>query len=72
MPVLVPKTPVVGGILVAAEFGPHGVVDNLGQVMCDFDIGAETEEYIAGFAGLVLLALNTAIAEVRNGADAVV
>ena len=36
----------------------------------DFDIGAQTEEYIAGFAGLVLLSPNTAIAEVRNGADA--
>ena len=70
MPVLVPETAVVGRILVAAELGPHGVIDQLGQVMRDFDIGAQTEEYIAGFAGLVLLSPNTAIAEVRNGADA--
>jgi hypothetical protein len=38
----------------------------------DFDIGAETEEYIAGIACLVLLTPNAAIAEVRNGADAAV
>ena len=43
MPVLVPETAVVGRILVAAEFGPHGVIDQLGQVMRDFDIGAQTE-----------------------------
>jgi hypothetical protein len=31
MPVLVPETPVSGRILVAAELGPRGVVDQLGQ-----------------------------------------
>ena len=72
MPVLVPETPVTGRILVAAELRPHGVVDQLGQVVRDFDIGAQAKEYIASLAGLVLLAPNTAIAEVRNGADAVV
>ena len=40
MPVLVPETAVVGRILVAAEFGPHGVIDQLGQITRDFDIGA--------------------------------
>jgi hypothetical protein len=38
MPVLVPETPVSGRILVAAELGPHGVVDQLGQVVRDLDI----------------------------------
>ena len=71
MPVLVPETPVTGRGFVAAEFRPHGVIDQLGKVMRDFDIGAQTEEYIAGFAGRVLLAPNPAIAEIRNGADTV-
>ena len=35
MPVLVPETAVVGRILVAAEFGPHGVIDQLGQITRD-------------------------------------
>ena len=70
MPVLVPETTVTDRCFVAAEFGPNGVIDQLGQVVRDFDIGAQTEEYIAGFAALVLLSPNTAIAEVRNGADA--
>ena len=39
MSVLVPETPVTGRIFVAAELGPHGVIDQLGQVMRDFDIG---------------------------------
>ena len=64
MPVLVPETPVTGRGFVAAELRPHGVIDQLGKVMRDFDIGAQTEEYIAGFAGRVLLAPNPAIAEI--------
>ena len=72
MPVLVPETAVVGRILVAAELVPHGVIDQLGHVMRDFDIGAQTEEYIAGFTGRVLLSPNPAIAEIRNSADTVI
>ena len=72
MPVLVPETPIAGRRLVATEFRPHGVVDQFGQVVRNLDIGAEPEEYVAGLACLVLLTPNPAIAEVRNGADAIV
>src|SRR4051794_38087960 len=40
--------------------------------MRDFDIRAKTEEDIAALAGLVLLAPDPAVAEIRDGADAVV
>jgi hypothetical protein len=72
MPVLMPETPIAGRNLVAAELRPHGVINQLGQIVRDLDIGAQTEEYIAGIARLVLLTPNAAIAEVRNGADAAV
>jgi hypothetical protein len=38
----------------------------------DLDIRAKAEEYVASLGGLVLLSPNSAIAEVRNGADTVV
>jgi hypothetical protein len=72
MSVLMPETPVAGRYLVAAEFEPHGVIDHLGQVVGDLDIGAQTEEDIAGVAYLVFFAPNPAVAEVCNGADAAV
>ena len=50
MPILVPETPIAGRIFVAAEFRPHRGIDQLGQVMRDFDIGAKTEKYIPGIA----------------------
>jgi hypothetical protein len=59
MSVLVLETPIIGRNLVVAELRPHGVINQLGQVVRDFDIGAETEEYIAGLACLVLLTPNT-------------
>ena len=40
--------------------------------MRDFDIRAEAEEDIAALAGLILLAPDPAVAEIRDGADAVV
>ena len=72
MPVLVSEAPIADRRFVAAELGPHGVIDQFGQVVCDLDIGPETKEYIARLASLVLLTSNPAIAEVRNGADAIV
>src|ERR1700719_4195491 len=50
MSVLVPETPIAGRRLVATELRPHGVVDQFGQVVCNLDIGAEPEEYVAGLA----------------------
>ena len=50
MPILVPETPIAGRIFVTAEFRPHRIIDQFGQVMRDFDIGPESEEYIAGIA----------------------
>jgi len=72
MPVPVAETPIGGRHLVAAELGPHGVIDQFGQVMGDLDIGAQAEEYIARLACLVFLAPDPAITEVGDGADAVV
>jgi hypothetical protein len=70
MSVPVSETPIAGRNLVAAELGPHGVINQFGQVVRDLEIGAETEEDIASLARLVLLTPNPTIAEVRNGADA--
>jgi hypothetical protein len=50
MPVLVSETPVTGRNLVAAELRSHRIIDQLSQIMRNLDIGAETEEYIAGIA----------------------
>ena len=58
--------------LVAAEFRAHGRVDQLGEVVRHLDIGAKTEEDVAHIAGRILLAPDPAIAEVRNGTDAIV
>ena len=60
MPLLVPETLVTRRIFVAAELGPHGVIDQFGQVVCDLDIGPETKEYIARLANVVLLTPNLA------------
>jgi hypothetical protein len=38
----------------------------------DFDICTKAEEYVSGLAGLVVLTPDPAVAEIRNGADAVV
>jgi hypothetical protein len=43
MSVLMPETTVVGRHLVAAELEPHGVIDHLGQVVGDLDIGADVD-----------------------------
>src|SRR5438132_14389307 len=40
--------------------------------MRDFDIRAKAEEYVSDLAGLVLLAPDPAVAEIRNSAYAVV
>lgn len=72
MSVLIPETSVASRRLIAAELEPHSVIDYLGQVVRDLDIGAETEEDITGVTHLVLLAPNPAVAEIRNGADAAV
>ena len=72
MSILVPETPIASRNLVAPDLRPHGVINQLGQVVRDLDIGAEAEEYIAGLADPVLLTPNTTIAEVGNGADAAV
>ena len=50
MPILVPETPIAGRIFVVTEFIPHRGIDQLGEVMRNFDIGTETEKYIAGIA----------------------
>ena len=72
MPLLVPEPAVVDRGLEAAELGAHGAVDQFGQVVRDLDIRSETEEHIDVLAGAVLLAPDPAIAEMSNGADAVV
>ena len=72
MPLLVPEPPIIGRGLVAAELGPNSGIDQFGQVVRDFDIRAKTEEYVSGLAGLVLLAPDPAVAEIRNSAYAVV
>jgi hypothetical protein len=72
MPLIVPETPIAGCGLVAAEFGTDGGVDQFGQIVRDFDIRAKTEEDIAALARLILLAPDPAVAEIRDGADAVV
>ena len=35
MPVLMSEPPIAGRNLVAAEFGPHGVIDQRGQIVRD-------------------------------------
>ena len=67
-----PKSPIIRRGLVAAGLGAYRSVDQFGQVMRDFDIRTQAEEDIAALAGLVLLAPDPAIAEMRDGADAVV
>jgi hypothetical protein len=47
MSVLMSETPIVGRHLVAAEFKPYGIIDHLGQILGDLDIGAQTEEDVA-------------------------
>ncbi len=45
---------------------------SISQVVRDFDIRAKTEEYVSGLTGLVFLAPDPAVAEIRNCAYAVV
>ena len=72
MPLIVPEPFIVGGGLVAAELGADGGVEQFGQVVRDFDVRPKTEEDIAALASLILLAPNPAVAEIRDGADAVI
>jgi hypothetical protein len=72
VPLLVPEPPIFRCGLVAAELGPNGSVDQFGQVVRDFDIREKTEEYVSGLTGLVFLAPDPAVAEIRNSAYAVV
>ena len=72
MPLLVPEPPIFRCGLVAAELGANGSVDQFGQVVRDFDIRAKTEEYVSGLTGLVFLAPDPAVAEIRNRAYAVI
>ena len=72
MPFFVPEPPIVRCGLVTAELGPNGSVDQLGQVVRDFGIRAKTKEYVSGLTGLVFLAPDLAVAEIRNCAYAVV
>ncbi len=44
MSVLMSETPIVGRHLVAAEFKSYGVIDHLGQVVGDLDIGARPKK----------------------------
>ena len=72
MPLLVAEALVVGRGLVAAEFGADRGVDHFGQVVRDLNVRAKAEEHVSPLAGRVLLAPRAAIAERRNGADAIV
>src|SRR3954466_5208350 len=72
MPLLVPEPAVLGRGLETAELGAHGAVDQFGQIMRHLDVGAQTEEHIAALADRILFAPDPAIAEMRDGADAVV
>ena len=53
MPVLVPETLVTGRRFVAAELRPHGVIDQLGPIVRDLDIRANSKEYILSLAGMM-------------------
>ena len=69
---VVPEPSIVGCGLVATEPGADGGIDQFGQIVRDFDIRAKTKEDISALAGLILLAPDPAVAELRDGADAVV
>ena len=72
MPLIVPEPAIIRRGLVAAEFGADRGVDQFGQIVRDLDIRAKAEEDIAALARLILLAPDPAVAEIRDGADAVV
>src|SRR3546814_19351922 len=72
MPVLVTEAPVVGRVLVAAEFRAHRLVDHRGQAVRRLDVGGQAEEHEPRPAGRRLLPPDPAIAERPAGADAVV
>ena len=72
MPLLVPQLAVIGRGLEATELGAHRGIDQLGQIMRDLDIRAQTKENIAALASRILLAPDPAITEMSDRADAVV
>jgi len=68
MPVLVPETPVTGDVFVTAELRPTALsISSLSSG--ELRHRSADREYIASLAGW-FFTRHTAIAEVRNGADA--
>src|SRR6476661_3255882 len=72
MPLLMAELPVFGRRLVPAKLRAHRRIDQLGEVVRGLDVGRQAEEHVPHLARRVLLAPDAAVAEVGDGANAVV